>query len=165
MYGPREILGAGRWRGTPHTVWRNVTPTFVWKSLNQEALPLQNEGKTSRDFIFVEDLARGLIRCALAGKSGEAYNLASGVETTIAQLAAVINEATGNPTPPEYLPARDWDRSGKRFGSTVKSQNEIGFEAKVSVSEGIGRLVEWTMAHRDMITSCIARHDAQMHSL
>jgi len=33
VYGPREILGAGRWRGTPHTVWRNVTPTFVWKSL------------------------------------------------------------------------------------------------------------------------------------
>ena len=34
VYGPREILGAGRWRGTPHTVWRNVTPTFVWKALD-----------------------------------------------------------------------------------------------------------------------------------
>jgi nucleoside-diphosphate-sugar epimerase len=34
VYGPGEILGAGQWRGTPHTVWRNVTPTFVWKALN-----------------------------------------------------------------------------------------------------------------------------------
>ena len=33
VYGPREILGAGRWRGTPHTVWRNVVPTFIWKSI------------------------------------------------------------------------------------------------------------------------------------
>jgi UDP-glucose 4-epimerase len=38
VYGPREILGAGQWRGTVHTVWRNVTPTFIWRSLNGEAL-------------------------------------------------------------------------------------------------------------------------------
>ena len=49
VYGPREILGAGRWRGTPHTVWRNVTPTFVWKALDYLALPLENEGLSSRD--------------------------------------------------------------------------------------------------------------------
>ena len=44
VYGPGEILGAGRWRGTPHTVWRNVTPTFIWKSLHGEALPVENGG-------------------------------------------------------------------------------------------------------------------------
>ena len=59
VYGPGEILGAGRWRGTPHTVWRNVTPTFVWKAMYGEALPVENGGIASRDFIFVEDMARG----------------------------------------------------------------------------------------------------------
>src|SRR5499426_298452 len=44
VFGPGEILGAGRWRGTPATVWRNVVPTFVWKALHGEALPLENEG-------------------------------------------------------------------------------------------------------------------------
>ena len=34
VYGPGEILGAGRWRGTPATVWRNVTPTFIYRALN-----------------------------------------------------------------------------------------------------------------------------------
>src|SRR5262245_25586415 len=63
VYGPGEILGAGRWRGTHATVWRNVTPTFIWKSLNGEALPVENGGIASRDFIFVEDVARGLIAC------------------------------------------------------------------------------------------------------
>lgn len=158
VYGPREILGAGRWRGTPHTVWRNVTPTFVWKSINHEALPLENEGRSSRDFIFVEDMANGLMRCALGGAPSETYNLASGRETTIAELAAAINGATENPTPPELLPARDWDRSGKRFGSTEKAKSHLGFEAKVEVSEGIPRLVEWTRENQDFIRICMERH-------
>ena len=56
VYGPREILGAGQWRGTYATVWRNVVPTFIWKALNDEPLPLENSGLASRDFIFVEDI-------------------------------------------------------------------------------------------------------------
>lgn len=64
VYGPREILGAGQWRGTVHTVWRNVTPTFIWRALKGESLPLDNGGNASRDFIFVEDMARGLMACA-----------------------------------------------------------------------------------------------------
>ncbi len=63
IYGPREILGAGLWRGTPHTVWRNVVPTFIWKSIHGKALPLDNGGNASRDFIFIDDLVRGLAAC------------------------------------------------------------------------------------------------------
>ncbi len=158
VYGPREILGAGRWRGTPHTVWRNVTPTFVWKALKHEALPLENEGLSSRDFIYVEDMAVGLMRCALAGKPAEIYNLASGRETTIAELAHTINEATCNQTPPKLFPARDWDRSGKRFGSTEKAKSELGFESKVEIREGIECLVNWTNQNLETIHSCIDRH-------
>ena len=158
VYGPREILGAGRWRGTPHTIWRNVTPTFVWKALDHQPLPLENEGLSSRDFIFVEDMAIGLMRCALGGTPSETYNLASGKETTIAELAHLINEATGNPVPPKLFPARDWDRSGKRFGSTKKAKADLGFSAEVDIAEGIGRLVEWTKINREFIKSCMDRH-------
>ncbi|MGF6781095.1 NAD-dependent epimerase/dehydratase family protein [Paraburkholderia sp. GAS334] len=159
VYGPREILGAGRWRGTQHTVWRNVTPTFIWKSLQKEALPLDNGGNASRDFIFVEDMARGLMRCALAGTPGSVYNLASGAETTIRDLAEMINELTGNDTPLDLRPARDWDRSGKRFGSTDKSKRELGFSAKVSIREGLAKTIEWTLANRESIERCMRQHD------
>ena len=111
VYGPREILGAGQWRGTEHTVWRNVIPTFVWRSLMRQALFLDNGGNTSRDFIFMRRLARGLMACALKGKAGEIYNLATGKETTILQLATIINEYTGNTVALELKPAREWDRS------------------------------------------------------
>jgi len=127
VYGPGEILGAGQWRGTPHTVWRNVIPTFIWKSLRREALPVENGGVATRDFIFVEDIVDGLIACALRGHAGEAYNIASGVETSILDLARLVNQLAGNPTPIVLAPAREWDRSGKRFGAPEKAHRELGF--------------------------------------
>jgi nucleoside-diphosphate-sugar epimerase len=158
VYGPREILGAGRWRGTPHTVWRNVTPTFIWNALHRRALPVENGGVATRDFIFVEDMARGLIACALRGQPGEIYNLASGVETSILDLANLINELTGNPTPIDLKPARDWDRSGKRFGDPTKSKKALGFEAKTALPDGLEQTIAWTRANASTIERCIAQH-------
>lgn len=165
VYGPREILGAGRWRGTMHTVWRNVTPTFIWKSLDGQSLPLDNGGNTSRDFIYVDDMARGLMACALKGEPGGVYNLATGQETTILELANAINTATGNQAPLALQPARDWDRSGKRFASTEKARTELGFEAKVSIQEGIKRTVEWTRENAQIIQACMNQHVKQLSQL
>jgi UDP-glucose 4-epimerase len=162
VYGPREILGAGQWRGTVHTVWRNVTPTFIWRALQGESLPLDNGGNASRDFIFVEDMARGLMACALKGAPGGVYNLATGRETTILELAELINEYTGNRTPLDLRPARDWDRSGKRFASTDKAARELEFATKIDIREGLRRTVEWTRTNVDLISRCIAKHDKLM---
>jgi UDP-glucose 4-epimerase len=158
VYGPGEILGAGRWRGTPHTVWRNVVPTFVWKALQRAPLPVENGGVATRDFIFVGDIVDGLIACARRGRPGEVYNLASGVETSILDLARSINELTGNPTPIDLARARDWDRSGRRFGAPDKARHELDFVAKTPLREGLERTIEWTHANRDTIRLCMLQH-------
>lgn len=158
VYGPREILGAGRWRGTVHTIWRNVVPTFIWKALNGESLMLDNNGEASRDFIFVEDMARGLIACALAGKPGDVYNLATGNETTILDLATIINELTGNEAPLKLKPAREWDRSGKRFASTDKAARELGFKSQVGINIGLANTVKWSRENMDLINLNIEKH-------
>lgn len=158
VYGPREILGAGRWRGTPATVWRNVTPTFIWKALAGEALPVENGGIATRDFIHVDDIVEGLIACALSGEAGGVYNLASGVETSIRELAETINELAGNPTPIALTPARAWDRSGRRHGDTAKARAEIGFAAGVDLRDGLARTIAWTRAERDRIARAIDQH-------
>lgn len=158
VYGPGEILGAGRWRGTPATVWRNVTPTFIWKSLHGEALPVENGGIATRDFIFVEDMARGLMACGLKGEPGEIYNLGSGAEVSIRELAERINAATGNTTPIALTAARDWDRSGQRFAATDKAREKLGFVAQVPHEEGIRRTAEWTRANKATIRRCMMSH-------
>ncbi len=162
VYGPHEILGAGRWRGTEHTVWRNVIPSFIWRALHHEALPLDNGGNLSRDFIFVEDIVCGLLDCAERGEPGEVYNLANGRETTILTLAETINRITGNKTEPDLRPARDWDRSGKRFASTEKAKRMLGFHARVDIEEGLEKTISWTRSNFSLIETCIQQHDVIM---
>ena len=165
VYGPGEVLGAGRWRGTVNTVWRNVTPTFIYKALKQEALPVENGGIATRDLIYVEDMAEGLIACATRGGAGEVYNLASGVETTILELAELVNELTENPTPIALKAARDWDHSGQRFGSTDKAARELGFKAGTPLREGLERTIDWTRENLGWIESCMARHAERVPEL
>lgn len=162
VYGPGEILGAGRWRGTPATVWRNVTPTFIYKALKHESLPLEAGGRASRDFVYVEDIARGLIACALRGTPGDVYNLASGTETSIFELAAAINELAGNPTAAREIAGREWDRSGRRFGSAAKAKEALGFEVSVPLRDGLQRTLRWTRDHLHQIEACIARHETAL---
>ena len=162
VYGPGEILGAGKWRGTPATVWRNVTPTFIYRAVRKMPLTVENGGIATRDFIYVDDIVRGLMLCATRGRAGEVYNLASGVETSILNLANSINKLTGNPAPLDFRPPRDWDRSGRRFGSTEKAHRELSFKANVSLIDGLTATIEWTKRNLSLIEACIHKHDKYM---
>ena len=159
------MLGAGRWRGTANTVWRNVTPTFVYKALKHEALPVENGGIATRDLIYVDDLVRGLVACALRGEPGGVYNLASGRETSIRELAETISQLTGNPTPIALAPARDWDHSGQRYGDPAKARAELGFEAQVELRDGLARTIAWTRENLGRIEACMTRHAARIDEL
>ena len=162
VYGPGEILGAGRWRGTPATVWRNVTPTFVYRALKGLPLQLDNEGRASRDFIYVGDIVEGLLACAEKGDPGDVYNLASGAETSIRELAEKILELSASSAELELGPAREWDRSGHRFGSPEKARRKLGFEARVGLDEGLRETIEWMRANMELIDRCIERHADQL---
>ncbi len=158
VYGPGEVLGSGEWRGTEATIWRNVTPTFIWKAMQGEALPLHNGGDASRDFIYVDDICRGLIACALEGKPGDVYNIASGQEMTIKEWAEAIIELTGNKGKVALLPKRDWDTSGKRFGSIDKARKDLDFKVQINFYEGLRRTVDWTAENQDFINACMQKH-------
>jgi len=91
-------------------------------------------------------------------KPGEVYNLASGQQTRIHELARLINELSGNETPVELKRARNWDRSGVRFGATEKAKRMLGFEAKTTIRDGLAKTVAWTKDNQGLIGRCIARH-------
>ena len=162
VYGPGEILGAGRWRGTSATVWRNVTPTFVYRALKGLPLQLENGGIATRDFVYVDDVARGLMLCASRGSPGDVYNLASGVATSIRLLAETINAMTNNTAGTENRPARDWDHSIVRFGSTEKAARELSFKAIVRLKDGLDDTIQWTRENLERIDVCIKRHSREL---
>jgi len=103
-----------------------------------------------------------LMLCATCGRPGEVYNLASGVETSILDLANLINKLTGNPAPLDFRAPRDWDRSGRRFGSTKKAHRELGFKASISLLDGLTATIEWTKQNLSVIEACIHKHDEHM---
>ncbi len=162
VYGPGEVLGAGQWRGTPNTVWRNVVPTFIWKALNAEPLLVENEGVATRDFIYVADIVAGLVACSERGEPGGVYNLGSGRETSIRALADLVNELTGNLTPITLTPARDWDRSGKRHADVSRAQGELGFKVSVELRDGLEQTISWTRGNEDRIARCVSRHSERL---
>ena len=163
VYGPREILGAGKWRGTIHTIWRNVIPTFIWKCILGDDLTLDNNGQTTRDFVYVNDMVLGLMKCALKGEKGEVYNLASGNGTKIIDLAKLIKKETKSNSRFIFNPPRSWDRSGKRFASTEKSYKNLGFKTNVSIEDGIVETIKWTLSNRDLIQNCINSHKSHLN--
>ena len=59
-------------------------------------------------------------------------------------------------------PRRDWDNSGKRFGSPVKAERELGFRATTPLEEGIARTVAWVRENEQLIRTTIEKHDAHM---
>lgn len=164
VYGPGEILGAGSWRGTTATVWRNVTPTFIYRAIKGLPIKLDNGGDASRDFIFVEDICKGLLACALKGDAGDVYNIASGRDTKILELSQKIIAITNSTSQLELMPKRPWDTSGKRFGSTEKSKEKLGFEAAIGIDEGLKTTIEWTIANLPMIEKTMQKHAFFMES-
>ena len=162
IYGPREILGAGRWRGTVHTVWRNVTPSFIWKALHGDALPLENGGIASRDFVYVEDLVEGLQRrrCAAFPVKSIISPQEWKPELVISPISSTSSSATIGRSMSGR--ARDWDHSGTRFGSTEKSQRLLGFEApcqceKAYAGRSNGRARTTTLSRAASASSVFSR--------
>ena len=162
VYGPGEILGAGRWRGSDATIWRNVIPIFIYKALKNLPLIIYGLGEESRDFIYVEDIVDGLIRCASAeGVAGDVFNLSCGVQTTIKDLAELIVEKTNSTSKIILKDKRDWDSAHQRFASTKKAEKILNFKAMTSLEDGIVKTIKWTNANLDIIEKTIKKHEGR----
>lgn len=138
VFGPGEIPGR----------YRNVIPNFAFLALHKQPLPITGTGQETRDFTYVEDIVDALLRAGFMKKAvGEAFNLASGVETKILDLANMINELTENPAGVKFTEKRDWDKTSRRRASIDKARSLIGYNPRISVSEGLPTVIEWVREH------------------
>jgi UDP-glucose 4-epimerase len=107
------------------------------------------DGKQTMDFVHVRDVARANILGAKAKATDEVFNVASGTETSLAQLAEALASVMGHPRlVPEFAPERSVNPVPRRLASTAKAERMLGFHATVALEQGLAELVEWWRAER-----------------
>src|SRR4051812_33465874 len=127
-YGPRARPAA-------------VVPAFVRKALAGEPLTIAGTGDQSRRFVYVEDLADGVV-CGLRPEAGNrTYNLVSNEDVSIKRIAESVKEAVGD-TEIVHTEARAADFKGVEVCGE-RAQRELGWTARTPFSEGLGRYVAW----------------------
>ena len=142
VYGPGEIPGK----------YRNVIPNFTYWALHNQPLSITGTGEETRDFTFVEDIVEGALRAgAIPEAVGEAFNLASGKETRIIDLANTINQLTGNDAGIKFIEKRDWDKIVRRRASIEKARKTLGYEPKTEMKEGLKRVLSWFSENKERI--------------
>jgi len=113
-----------------------------------EAPLILGAGDQTMDFIFVDDIARANILAAKAVATDRVYNIASGSETSLEQLATALMRAMDREIEPIHGPARKVNPVHRRLADTSASERDLGFTAQVGLDEGLRRLVDWWRGQR-----------------
>ena len=132
-YGPRMRPADGR-----------VMPAFINEALRKEPLTVFGDGKQTRSFCYVSDLVDGISRL-MESDLVEPTNIGNPHEMSMLELAAHINEVTGNPAGIEFKPLPKDDPTRRRPDIT-RAQTHLGWAPKVPFEEGVRRTVEWFAA-------------------
>lgn len=133
-YGPGELPGQ----------YRNVIPNFIYWAMRGEPLPITGTGEETRDFTYVGDIVDGLLRAGyFEAAAGQEFNLASGKETRIIDLAEMINFQVGNKAGVSFTERRKWDTKSRLLASVDRARQLIGYEPNTPFETGLKDAIAW----------------------
>lgn len=151
LYGPRDNFDLAS---------SHVIPALIRKMVEAKEqgteVELWGDGTPSREFLYVDDCARGIVLATERLENSEPVNLGAGFEITIGELAKLIATATGYEGPIHWDTSKPGGQPRRKL-DTSRARDEFGFEAEVQFEEGIRRTVEWFLANRDWVERDIAR--------
>jgi UDP-glucose 4-epimerase len=127
VYGPRQ---------DPHGE-AGVVAIFCGRMLEGKPSTIFGDGEQTRDYIFVGDVARANV-AALGAKASDAFNIGTGVETSVNQLYEALASAAGVKTPPSYAPARPGEQR-RSVISPARAGQVLGWRPEVALDEGLKR--------------------------
>jgi UDP-glucose 4-epimerase len=141
VYGPRMDV---------HGVYTEVL--IRWMERIAAGMPpiIMGDGTQTMDFVHVHDIARINILAARTSVTDEVFNVASGRETSLNELARLLADAMDSPLMPEYAPARKVNPVTRRLASTEKAEALLGFHAEVTLEAGLRDLVGWWRQERSL---------------
>ncbi|HEX8187462.1 MAG TPA: NAD-dependent epimerase/dehydratase family protein, partial [Pyrinomonadaceae bacterium] len=128
-----------------YDAYGNVIPIFAHRMLRGAPLTVYGDGEQTRDFVNVVDVARANLLAARARGVSGAFNVASGVTTTVNRLAEMMREASGLDARVEYAPPRKGEVRDSRADISA-ARAALGFEPTVGMAEGLAEYMAWARA-------------------
>jgi UDP-glucose 4-epimerase len=139
VYGPRmDIYG----------VYTEVLIRWMERITAGQPPLIFGDGTQTMDFIYIKDIARSNILAAKSDVTDEVFNVASGVESSLNDLAYSLAKVMGSDLKPEYGVERKVNPVQRRLSDVSKARKLIGFEAETSLEDGLRELVNWWRAEK-----------------
>jgi UDP-glucose 4-epimerase len=135
VYGPDQKTTA---------YYTSVINHFVNRLVNGQRPVIDGKGEQSMDFIHVDDVARATVLALESRHANHPMNVGTGIDTSVSQLAAILIEAVGADVEPVFNPREVLVT--RRAADTTRAREMLGFEAAISVEEGMNDLVKRSLA-------------------
>jgi UDP-glucose 4-epimerase len=143
IYGPRMDI---------HGVYTEVLIRWLDRIEAGEAPLIFGDGTQSMDFVYIEDVARANLAAMRSDVTDDVFNVASGTETTLNELATILLELMGRPDlQPEHREERKVNPVRRRLAATEKARALLGFETVVGVREGLQGLIDWRKSVKELV--------------
>jgi UDP-glucose 4-epimerase len=139
VYGPRMDI---------HGVYTEVLVRWMERIESGTPPLILGDGSQTMDFVYVDDVARANVVAAESPVTDAVFNIGSGVETSLLELAEALLRVMGSDLPVEFGPERSVNKVSRRLAGIAAARDRLGFEAAVPLEEGLARLVEWWRANR-----------------
>jgi UDP-glucose 4-epimerase len=144
VYGPRMDV---------HGLYTEVLVRWMERIMDGQAPLIFGDGLQTMDFIHTADVARANVLAAGSGIAEGTYNVASGTETSLLDMARTLLRVMDSDLSVEHGPARQVNSVVRRLADTSAAARDLGFKAEVELDEGLRQLVSWWMPLRDEIAA------------
>jgi nucleoside-diphosphate-sugar epimerase len=139
VYGPRmDIYG----------LYTEVLIRWMERIEAGQSPLILGDGMQTMDFVFTDDIARANLLAASADVTDEVFNIGSGTETSLTELAQALLRAMDSELPLEFGPPRGVNAVTRRLADVSRAAEHLGWKAEVSLDEGLRRLVTWWREQR-----------------
>jgi UDP-glucose 4-epimerase len=139
VYGPRMDING---------VYTEVLVRWMERIEAGRCPLILGDGSQTMDLVHVDDVARANLLAAQTEATDAVFNIASGVETSLLELAGLLIDVMGSDVPIEYGPERSVSKVPRRLADTSLAREGLGFQATIDLEEGLRRLVDWWRAER-----------------
>ena len=139
VYGPRMDI---------HGLYTEVLIRWMERIEAGQPPLILGDGTQTMDFVYTEDIARANLLAAASEVSGEVFNIGSGTETSLTELAQLLIQVMGADLELEYGPPRGVNGVTRRLADVSRAAERLGWKAEVSLEAGLSQLVSWWREQR-----------------